>query len=74
MNAISAFTGFDRKTIRKHLAMPAALPSYSPHAPRPSKFDHFKPYLEQRLQVGVWNAQVLLRNCGSEVIRAVTRS
>jgi hypothetical protein len=28
---------------------------------RPSKLDAFKPYIEERLKAGVWNAQVLLR-------------
>ena len=28
---------------------------------KPSKLDAFKPYLEERLRAGVWNAQVLLR-------------
>lgn len=61
VSAISALTGFDRKTIRKHLATPAVVPNYGPRATRPSKLDPFKPYLEHRLQAGVWNAQVLLR-------------
>ena len=28
---------------------------------QPSKLDAFKPYLEERLRAGVWNARVLLR-------------
>ena len=28
---------------------------------RPSKLDAFKPYIEERLKAGVWNAPVLLR-------------
>jgi len=34
---------------------------YGPRAPRPSKLDPYKPYLDQRLSAGVWNAVVLLR-------------
>jgi len=60
IQAIGAFTGYDRKTVRKYLRAGACL-DYGPRAPRPSKLDPFKPYLEQRRQVGVWNATVLLR-------------
>ena len=28
---------------------------------QPSKLDRIKPYLEERMKAGVWNAQVLLR-------------
>jgi len=58
---ISGLTGFDRKTIRKYLSHPESLPSYGPREPRPSKLDSFKPYLDERLQAGVWNGRVLLR-------------
>ena len=61
LTAISALTGFDRKTVAKYLTTPEPVPTYGPRAPRPSKLDPFKPYLDQRLQAGVWNAQVLLR-------------
>jgi transposase len=61
LRAISALTGFDRKTVRKYLAQAAGTPRYGPRTPRGSKLDPFKPYLERRLQAGVWNAQVLLR-------------
>lgn len=60
VSAISSLTGCDRKTVRKYLAAPA-VPVYGPRAPRKSKLDLFQPYIEQRLQAGVWNAQVLLR-------------
>jgi transposase len=58
---ISGLTGFDRKTIRKYLSHPDGLPTYGPREPRPSKLDAFKPYLQERLQAGVWNARVLIR-------------
>jgi len=61
MRAISRLTGWDRKTIRKYLLLPAGAPIYGPR-PRPtSKLDSFKPYLQERLRAGVWNARVLLR-------------
>jgi transposase len=59
--AISQLTGFDRKTIRKYLLKPIARPVYGPRPAPVSKLDPFKPYLLERLQAGVWNAQVLLR-------------
>jgi transposase len=59
--AISALTGYDRKTVRKYLLLPDGLPTYARRECRPSKLDAHKPYLEDRLKAGVWNAQVLLR-------------
>lgn len=62
VRAIGAMTGHDRKTIRKYLGKePGTAPTYGPRAPRPSKLDQYKPYLEERRQAGVWNAVVLLR-------------
>src|SRR5262249_38632071 len=61
MKAISKLTGGERKTIRKYLIKPEAAPSYGPREPRASKLDGFKPYIEERLKAGVWNARVLLR-------------
>jgi transposase len=61
IQAISNLTGFDRKTIRKYLLKPVARPVYGPRPQPPSKLDAFKPFLKQRLDAGVWNAQVLLR-------------
>jgi transposase len=61
IQAISALTGFDRKTIRKYLIRPVGVPEYSERPPQPGKLDPFKPYLEERLKAGVWNARVLLR-------------
>jgi transposase len=62
LQAIGALTGHDRRTIRKYLAQTEGTrPSYGPRAPRPSKLDAFRPYLEERCKAGVWNAVVLLR-------------
>jgi transposase len=61
VSAISTLTGYDRKTVRKYLSAAAPVPVYGPRAPRASKLDPFKPYIDQRLQAGVWNAEVLLR-------------
>lgn len=61
VQAIGRLTGHDRKTVRKYLASTEAVPEYGPRAPRPSKLDEYRPYLEERLQQGVWNAVVLLR-------------
>jgi transposase len=61
IQAISQLTGFDRKTIRKYLLQPTGRPVYSPRPALMSKLEAFKPYLKERLQAGVWNAQVLLR-------------
>jgi transposase len=57
---IAEITGFDRKTVRKWLVQPGP-PRYGPRAPRPSQLDPYKPYIDQRLSAGVWNAVVLLR-------------
>ena len=59
--AISKLTGYDRKTVRKYLLKPEAAPRYGPRSARPSKLDSHKPYLQDRMKAGVWNAQVLLR-------------
>jgi len=61
IQAISQLTGFDRKTIRKYLLKPEGRPVYGPRSAPVSKLELFKPYLKERLQAGVWNAQVLLR-------------
>jgi transposase len=59
--AISELTGYDRKTIRKYLLAPSGRPAYGPRPAPPGKLEPFKRYLNERLQAGVWNAQVLLR-------------
>jgi transposase len=51
-------TGHDPKTIRKYLSEPAAPPE---SRARPSLLDPYKPYLEERMAQGVWNATKLLR-------------
>jgi transposase len=61
VSAISAVTGYDRKTVRKYLAEREAMPTYGPRAPRPTKLEPFYGYIEERLCAGVWNAVVLLR-------------
>ncbi len=61
IRAISRLTGYSRKTIGRYLLKPAGRPVYGPRAAEASKLEPFKPYLNERLQAGVWNAQVLLR-------------
>ena len=61
IQAISAVTGFDRKTVRKYLLNPDEIPAYGPRPEAASKLDDFKTYLEERLKAGVWNAAVLFR-------------
>ena len=61
IRAISRLTGYDRKTISRYLMVPTGRPAYGPRPSSVSKLEPFKPYLKERLQAGVWNAQVLLR-------------
>jgi transposase len=61
VSAISAMTGYDRKTVRKYLDTRQAVPVYGPRSPRPGKLDPFRDYIEERLSAGAWNAVVLLR-------------
>jgi len=61
ISKISDLTGFDRKTVRKYLNQAGEPPAYGPRSPRPSKLDDYKAYLAERLQSGVWNGRVLLR-------------
>jgi transposase len=66
INEISGLTGFNRRTVRKYLAGPTQpAPMYGPRVERPSKLDAYKDYIKQRLQNGVWNAAVLLREIKS---------
>ena len=52
--------GCDRKTVRKYLVHPDQ-PRYTARPSRPSKLDPFKPYVQQRLETGVFNCAVLYR-------------
>jgi transposase len=61
IRAISRLTGYDRKTIRKYLIQPDGVPVYGPRAQEPGKLTTYEPYLQERMQAGVWNARVLLR-------------
>jgi transposase len=63
--AISNVTGYDRKTIRKYLREPEARPVYGPRPAAVTKLAPFEAYLRERLQAGVWNARVLLRELRS---------
>ena len=61
IRAISRLTGYDRRTVTKYLLKPAVRPVYRRKPVAAGKLEPFKPYLKERLQAGVWNAQVLLR-------------
>jgi transposase len=74
IQAISSVTGFDRKTVRKYLPKPDEIPAYGPRPEAASKLDGFKPYLEEWLKAGVWNAAVLLRELNQRSTPVVTRS
>ncbi len=67
--AISNLTGYDRKTIRKYLLAPEVRPVYGPRPAPASKLTPFESYLRERLQAGVWNARVLLRELRSRNYR-----
>jgi transposase len=58
---IAGLLGYDRKTVRKYLLKGAGIPRYGPRPGRAGKLDAFVVYLQERLQAGVWNARVLLR-------------
>ena len=65
IRAISRLTGYSRGTVSKYLLAPMGRPVYGPRPTAVGKLDPFKPYLNERLQAGVWNARVLLRErCG----------
>jgi len=61
IRAISRLTGYDRKTISRYLVYPEGAPVYGPRAKQRANFEAFQPYLQERMQAGVWNARVLLR-------------
>src|ERR1700733_11054882 len=68
IQAISKLTGWDRKTIRKYMQAAGLAPEYGPRSVPPSKLDAYKPYLEERLRAGVWNARVLLRELRERIV------
>ncbi len=51
ISAIARETGFDRKTIRKHLEAEST-PQSKNRAKRGSKLDPYKPYLLERIKEG----------------------
>jgi transposase len=53
------------KTNRKYLLKPTARPAYTPRRAPENKLEPFKTYVGERLQAGVWNAKVLLRELRS---------
>src|SRR5260370_42574297 len=61
IQATRGLPGGDRKTIRKYMQAAGLAPEYVPRSAPPSKLDAFKPYLEERLGAGGWNARGLLR-------------
>ena len=61
VGAISAMTGYDRKTVRGYLRTQETVPVYGPRSPRPGKLEPFRDYIAERLSAGAWNAVVLLR-------------
>jgi transposase len=53
IQGISRLTGWDRKTVRKYLLQPNAMPEYGPRRKPAGKLDPFKSYLEERMHAGV---------------------
>jgi len=66
IRAISQLTGYCRKTVRKYLIQPDTVPVYGPRSKRPGRLEPFKPYLEDRMRAGVWNASRMRRQPGLE--------
>ena len=60
VSQISDLTGYSRPTIRKYLAQTNP-PRYGPRPPRPTLLDPYKPFLQERMAAGVWNAVVLFK-------------
>ncbi|GEO24981.1 hypothetical protein AAC03nite_07660 [Alicyclobacillus acidoterrestris] len=52
-------TGFGRNTVRTYLRNEGP-PERAEREGRPSKLDPFKPFLDEMLQMGVYNGEVLL--------------
>jgi transposase len=61
VRAISRITGYCRTTIGKYLKGPKGIPEYAARPHVAGKLEPFKAYLKERLNAGVWNGQVLLR-------------
>ena len=61
IRAISRLLGYHRTTISRYPAGPAARAEYGPRMAPESKLEPHKPYLRERLLVGVWNGAVLLQ-------------
>jgi transposase len=61
IKAISQQLNLDRKTVRKYLKDNAPTPVYGPRPQRTNQLTAHQDYLAQRLQAGVWNGRVLLR-------------
>jgi len=73
LKAISKLTGYDRKTVRKYLLKPETVPHYGPRLKRPRQFDAHKPYLQNRMKAGVWNAGCCCGSFGNSATKAATR-
>lgn len=58
--AIARTLGISRNTVRKYLEA-QEIPKQKPRAPQSSKLDSYKAYLKQRIEDGVLNCMVLLR-------------
>jgi hypothetical protein len=69
IRAISKLTGYDRKTIRKYLLKPVVRPVYGARPPAASKLDPFKPYLNERLQAGVWECTSVVAGLAGAQLR-----
>ena len=65
---IAQRVGCDRKTVRKYLAAPEPL-RYTARPPRVSKLDPFKSRVQQRLECGVYNCEVLYRELNETATR-----
>lgn len=59
ISAIARETGFDRKTVRKHLNADT-VPVSKKRTPRKSKLDPYKAYLLERIREGTTNCAVLM--------------
>ena len=60
IRGIAERLGLSRNTVRKYLRAPG-VPVAKPRPPRPSKLDPYRPLLEERIEAGVLNTAVLLR-------------